>query len=478
MSLPGRAAPPCLDHTSTSAEEQVPPLTRAEKAIRAAKIAAAAVVVAVGAWLTMHYLGLSKQQKLLDSALRYADQADGGKAGLAYPAAAEVYREAGEFYLRRDDPERANDYFQKCRGKLNDSPHTSEHDAALIDLARTQIDLGGSPEQVAKEKRLAWSAAEIEIQKTVQAVRTPEARGEAIRQLSQELIRKNQAEAAKILAQLPPDEVSEALGLVGLELLRSGDRQAAEAVLEEGVQRRPQSAEALPAADAPPKEPPGPAPAPPPGAPGGRPHAGRSPAPGSARESAYPVSVVALGLALDKGKQVNALRPKKESPQTDQVGWTIGRAEGLARQGKLGAARSLVGTLATKPERLRGLVAVADAVLDSKSSDTADLEQAFGLISKDMKANRELSGWVLLRLVSLADRAGLAEKVKPLTSAIADADLRGRAQLSLLRTRLEAANDKVEEGLADSVDNQTAAHNLCVQPSPATTRASPAPATP
>jgi hypothetical protein len=84
-------------------------------------------------------------------------------------------------------------------------------------------------------------------------------------------------------------------------------------------------------------------------------------------------------------------------------------------------------------------------------------------VGKDMKANRSLSSWNLLRLVRLAGEARLTEKAKQLAAVMPDPYLRGRAQLALFRARLEATADKAEESWAEEVDKLTPGHALALE---------------
>lgn len=480
-------------------EEAEEPVSRAQKIKRLVAVAAGLSVLALGTWLTLQWMNVTRQQRLVARAVQAAENTE-PKTGLSKLAAAEIYRAAGEFYLRRDDPEQARGYFEKARARLLDAPEPTERDAALIDLAVSQIELGGTPAEVDKEKRLEWSIVQGEVQQTLQLLRFAGARSEAIRAAGRQLVRKQQVPILVALARSleAADQAPQVLALVGLERLQAGDRQTAEALFEEGLHK-------LLAANLPPE----------PKEPDPRPPEPKEPADGEAAlkddsedeppdeepkqpdhnkpppegelpplppetkpppPPPFPPAMVALGLALNKAERVSALRPQRGAPPAHEVAWVVGRAEGLAWQGNLEAAVSTAKSLAAPEERLQALVAVAGVVLENKSADTRLLEQAIQLAQRQLRidkpvnslsieesaryrANQSVS-WDLLRLVRLAHQAGLSDQARKLTTAMVDVPLRGRAQLELFRASLESSGDKAEETAADAVDKLAPAHAL------------------
>src|SRR5262249_44900088 len=79
---------------------------------------------------------------------------------------AEVNRAAGEYYLntnRRRCVDKANDCFRTARQLLANSQSSYERDAALIDLAVSQVELGGDGKDVDNGERLTWKDAPTEL---------------------------------------------------------------------------------------------------------------------------------------------------------------------------------------------------------------------------------------------------------------------------------------------------------------------------
>ena len=129
----------------------------------------------------------SAQERAFRKALASVDKEN--EAKLTPEIAAEVHRLVGEYYLRSGELDHANDEFKKARGSLaRAGPGTVERDAALIDLALSQVDLGGSKAQTKDHARLKWDDAQTELRQTLQKLSTTEARVEAIRLLTRKLL--------------------------------------------------------------------------------------------------------------------------------------------------------------------------------------------------------------------------------------------------------------------------------------------------
>src|SRR5262249_19424428 len=84
-------------------------------------------------------------------------------------AGAELHRGAGEYFLRtrqRQCIDKARDELQRARGQLAQWP-SGERDLLLLDVAMTQVDLGGDGDDVTNHIRLPWNAAAEEIKRTL-----------------------------------------------------------------------------------------------------------------------------------------------------------------------------------------------------------------------------------------------------------------------------------------------------------------------
>lgn len=444
---------PTPTREESEADDASPPLTRRQKMMRAGAATVVAGLLVVGCWSLLQYLDANRRQKAVEQAVKLAE-AEG------YPpeAAAEVYRAAGEFYLRNDQPEQALRALEKARNWTAVIRPCSERDALYIDVALTQVHLGGDDLQVKNEKRLKWDLVETELQRTLVLLNAPEARSEAQREVGRQLILKGQGTMAiALLRRLEGgDQVPELLAMMGLEMLPV-DRKTAEELADRSFQLY-----------VPPPPPPAPQPEPPDEPPPPANGDGQAPAAlpaGMSNEGQVekrlplPSSLVSLMLALNKSDKIRQLQPTKDALEGDAGAYALGYADGQARLGKMDVARQAVKNLAAT-DRLKALVTLAATAQANQAGDKADLESAFRLVGKDAKANQAFSSWQLLRLVQLANRAGLADRASTLAAAIPDLQLRGRAQLDVLRTKLASTPGKAEESWAEEVDKQSPAHAL------------------
>src|SRR5438034_8274517 len=90
------------------------------------------------------------------------------------------------------------------------------------------IDLGGDKADLERKIRLPWDAAMKKVSAALQNVQTPEGRTEALRAVTRKLIAKGQTAQATGLAKLYSDAGPMAASVIGLEVLRSGDKASAE----------------------------------------------------------------------------------------------------------------------------------------------------------------------------------------------------------------------------------------------------------
>lgn len=114
---------------------------------------------------------------------------------------AEIQRGAGEFHLLRQQPNEALTHFRMARAKLAGLSGL-DADAVLIELALNLVDLGGSEEEVQAKppRKLDWLVVEREMQRTLEAMRAPEARALALRQVGSRLLGRQKSNLAIGLA--------------------------------------------------------------------------------------------------------------------------------------------------------------------------------------------------------------------------------------------------------------------------------------
>ena len=398
-------------------------LTVRQRIVRYTWIAGAAVFVVVCAVLGYLKWAEATEAKALDAALAYAESA-AGQGELGRDGRAAVYRLAGEYFLRKREPgdaSKAREQFEKSLGLLRPAGGM-ERDAALQDLALSEVEMGGSSQEVDAGLKLKWDDVQKELHAALSNMRSSEARLESLGGLTRRLAEKGQGERAAALASSlypsPNGERAEALGAVGLELRTAGKNDLADKAADQALQ--------IYAAE---KDRPALAP-----------------------------SAVALAIAVGRQPPGPGKRGSKWEVD-DKKSDRIGQAEG-ARAGRWDEARQKVQDLQKDlPDaQLRAYVGLAAAALDDpKSAGKAVVEEEI----QGALASGGTSPWLLLRLARIGERAGAApDVVRSVAAVIADADLRGRAQLTALVAQLAQTKAAADPKLIDGVDAQTLSARL------------------
>lgn len=392
-----------------------PRWTLAQWIKRGTAVAAGILVVAGAAWMITNHLAQSRQNAVLTKALKAAEK-------LSPEAATEIHRGAGEYLLRTSDrrsAEEARNHFQQARAAMLQAATVDplEREAFLIHVALAQIDLGGEKPEIDQETRLSWEDAYKEVRQTVQNLTSSEGRGEALRLVTRKLLAKNQGMRAAALASLFPEEGPEPLAVVGLEMLRAKQPQMAETLADQALPKpapaeQPQGGEAKPAM---------------PSAP----------------------SLVALWLALGKPDKAAAVAPGTE----------VGQVKGLAYQGNWEQARARLRAVTAPEEQLPALLALIAAAEenDQAAAVRPEIEKAFSLAEAEVKG-RVLTPWQLVRLARAGVQAGLEDRVQTLARLVPDLALRGRMQLEVLRSRVDASKSQADDSWMQIVDANTPAH--------------------
>jgi hypothetical protein len=287
----------------------------------------------------------------------------------------EIAKAVGLAGVRRDDP---------------------ESDALLLDLASLSLELPGTAEEIAAGTRLKWDDVHKLFGTLLASISAQEVRLEALRRVSAGLIERGETQRVLPLTnQLytsPGQERSEALAVVGLELLRQGKKEDAIKAADqaEGIYAKKKNRPPL------------------------RP------------------AVVALAVSLNRPPPV----PEKKKGSDDAEAFQIGQALALGREGKLADARTMIEKASQLPaDRVRERYAAALAAVQNKQAGKEALEP----ILADCGAASQKHPWVVLLLIDAALRAGVpVEGVDPAVSTLAGPYV-GWGQLLVLRARLAAS---------------------------------------
>jgi hypothetical protein len=400
-------------------------VTVAQRVVRYGAPTLAVLFLLGGGWWVYHVVTQNKETRAVEQALK-AKTLDGRPE-----AQAALHRAAGEYFLRTNKrycAERARQEFGKARVALGSVKGVGEHDLLLIELALSQVDLGGTPAEVENGTRRNWvrtsggklnasdAGVDQEITQTLQLLQLPQAQLLAAREVGRKLVAKGQPQvAARLPALLSGDLGPEVEAHVGLELFRSNPA-LAEAAATQALKMLPQDKKGAPQ-DAPP-------------------------------------SLVALCLVLNKPDLINQLPPDaRAGDQSDKPAVILGVIERLGLEGNAGDAGNRIGKF-PKPDQMQPRLVLAEALASQQPEEAKkELQEAAKLV------DRRASAWQVLRLLRLAGRVGLdSETLENLNKAIKegaiqDPGLRAWALLEVLRAQLAATRERAELGRCEDIDN-------------------------
>ena len=362
-----------------------------------------------------------KEDTTLVKSIEEIEKSDEGKNRLDLQSA--IYRAAGEHRLRsardRKELEDAVKYLNTAQSRAEKPGEAMiERQAELIEIAVIMCSLGGDGQELDKEIRLKWDDVQKHIRQTLQKINDPELRMQGIRRVTSKLAEKREGwRAVDIAKQIFPDSHPEAIGQIGLELIRSGHKDAAQDLLKKKAILM-----VIPA------------------------------------DAANAPSLTALRIALGTVEQpaplgtVPVIQPPKSGLNEN---YRQAYSEGYAFAGDMKKASDLALSPGQPIERIRALLNVGQKALDENAKEQAIplLEMAGNLLLKESK-NPNLSPWVKIRTISLLTRAGKMEAVNTLTESITDDGLRAWARMETLRARLmnapkEAAPESWLDELGD-----------------------------
>lgn len=386
--------------------------------------------IAAGGYYWIKKGRAAKENTLMAEALSEFDTAEEKPPPAEAPLFSAVLRiAAGEYAARLDSPEKlkeALDHFAKAREELRQAPQkddprkpstVGERNALLGELAIATLALGGTDEQVKDQKRYRWMpeapggrATRInektfnvhgELQRTLGVLKPAEfdAKADAARRLTRELVKRGQTELVGHLPEMlfTEAEQSEGKAIIALEVLRADSssdfpRRVAEELkvgVTAGQVPTPASAQTLWSALTPPVT--------------GTPTVTGTPSPSG--EVSEPTRVAYCGLYVLQNDPAKAL--------------ALARRPG------------------TPQGQLRALALVADWSADPGPA----LDAALAVIrDNSRKVDVTLPGPPVARLMQIAAAAGKPDLVKELALGIPDFGLRDWAKADAVRLRLTPAN--------------------------------------
>jgi hypothetical protein len=411
-------------------------LTRAQLIKRVAVVAAIVLVVGGGTWSLLAFLSQNKQNRAIDQAVEIADAASkpGGKPELRKEAIAALHRAAGEWYLhsgRRNGLDKSLDQFKKARTLATRTPGG---DPVLIELAFSQIALGGSEAEIAAGTRLKWdgdprkgipvqtTTASAELVTTLQAIGSSEGKMFAAREVCRQLVDRKQRKLAVVvlLAVLGglEDFRVEAPAIAGLEVLRADPAQA-----EDLAQRAIKLAAA--------------------------------PGPGGKPPEVAP-SLVALCVALKKPELLQGLPEARNLANAQNPAVRQGYIVGLALQGDSSA---LDQAKAIPPPLLR-LQALLEAATGLPEKDAKPFAEAAADVVEGELKNQGAPSWTLTRLAFQLARCGLSDRAAKIAALVNNPGLRGWAQLHALRASLAGSRTTADDARTEEIEKQSIAYFL------------------
>ncbi len=353
------------------------------------------LILGGGGWGVWNWLASGKEKEAYTFAMTFANDAK-SRAAVGTDGLAGLHAGAAVHYLHTDRAKCAADARDEILKAvlLASAAHDAEGDALLLDLAALTLDLAGNDEEIALEKRLKWDDVQKALGAVLAGIHAPQARLEALRRVSAALVEHEQtARVLPLATQLhatPGPERSEALAVVGLELLSLGKK-------DEAVKAAERAEEVFKKKNPPVLRP----------------------------------AVVALAVSLNRTLPVSE---KKGSDEEEAI--QLGRALALGREGKLAEAQSAIQkATALRHDQVRSSFNTIVAAVENKQAGKA----AFEAILPDCSAVAQKEPWVVLLLVDAALRAGVpVEGVEPAVSALPGA-FAGWGQLLILRTRLASS---------------------------------------
>jgi hypothetical protein len=390
-------------------------------------------IVVFGRSAIMRYSSERSQQSAFDLALKALPD----ESATAGEPLAEVDRGAGEFCIGEDRAKDAQDFLSRARTRLASmNPRAAERDLLLIDLALTQVELGGDKGQDLRGTRVEWDKVSKLLGQTLSLLNAPEAKSLAVVQVGRRLLEHGQGRYQALLInkmRTDKDRI-ELAALTALELARAGETATAKeraAPLLKPYEIETTKKEEL------------------------------------VKRPVLGPNVLALAVALDQ--KIHAERitvPVSEAALKDPFpDVRLGYARGWSCKGMWALARQIAAAPGNAALRFEALVDVATFAEDKSPKDVEAAAQAAFPIWRDELQKSPVSPWLLLRLVRLGAGSARLEDMQRVAEAIPDAVLRNRARLEITRARLATLNGQPDpDGLekeAKSLSNALILEAIC-----------------
>jgi tetratricopeptide (TPR) repeat protein len=333
--------------------------------------------------------------------------ATGPESKLPTAGKAALHRGSGEFYLLRNDTEKATEQFQNVYSvfPMPDNKPDAERDAVLIGLMVVLIDSGADAEG---GNKLSWATVKQQLGRALQRMSSEEARQAALREVATRLIAAKQEELAlRLVEELTPTTAP------------------------------PPPQDPVDQGEDGPKKPPAP----------------KRPV------SLLPAQQVAVLYALgQKDKAIAIADPATiEDNQVALQGW----AEAKARKGEYAEARKIAKTGDNDQHHFEASLAVAIlAAADKKTAEAkTNLDDALKALARLKQAHPKnkdhvVPVWLMIELARACARSDMAKESKEVIDALGDNEKAARsvAQLELLQVQLEAKKTQdVGPALVDEV---------------------------
>jgi hypothetical protein len=342
-----------------------------------------------------HFFSKSNQGTGLAGAIKFV--AGESASSLTPPQAAEINRAMAEYYLGAGDLDKARSYLRQARRVIEPAPEGTERSLGLMDIAATQIESAGP---------VPWDEVYKDLVRTVDAIKSTEARVIALEQVAQQLIDRGQTAYAVTLANTVRGDYEHDLkAYVGLVLWGQGKQQDARSMAA-GLVKPFQTKSKL------------------------RP----------------PITAALLALLLATSQTQVAEEISKMSPaeatKDPYPEARIGFAWGSAYLGNWDRAAAIAGSPGPRSQQLEAYLAVISA------AQSVNREQARSIARKlcnagdgVIRGSGNVSDWLLWRLVKQGANAGVeAAQLTPVIDAITDGVLKQRCKEEILRLRLSKLN--------------------------------------